>query len=198
MIKAPDPTISSDSIVIPQWLLNTSGYRSKKHLNGYMTDIKDEGRNTYFMRYAEILLNFAEAKNETDGPVKAVYDAIDLLRDRIQMIRLSKAMPNLSKEEMRKVIRNERRIELAFEGMRWADIRRWKIGEEVMVNAIGLDNTLLKPGMYPGDGKGETKDWTYREIIIDQRQFNPHRDYLWPIPQNELDANENIQQNPGY
>lgn len=198
MIKAPDPAVSTDSIIIPQWLLNTSGYRSKKHLNGYMTDIKDEGRNTYFMRYAEMLLNFAEAKNEVDGPVKAVYDAIDQLRDRAHMIRLSVAMPNLSKEQMRKEIRNERRIELAFEGMRWADIRRWKIGEEVMVDAKGLDNSLLAAGMYPGDGKGESKDWIYEEIVIDQRQFNPQRDYLWPIPQNEMDANENMVQNPGY
>ena len=44
-------------------------------------------------------------------------------------------MPNLSKDAMRIEIRNERRVELAFEGLRWADIRRWKIGEEVMVDA---------------------------------------------------------------
>lgn len=198
MIKAPDPAISKDSIQIHQWLLSVSGYRSKKHLDGYLTDVKDEGRNTHFMRYAEILLNFAEAKNETEGPVKAVYDAIDLLRDRAQMVRLSVAMPNLSQEQMRKEIRNERRIELVFEGMRWADIRRWRIGEEVMVNAKGLDNSLLNAGMYPGDGKGETKDWIYQEMVIDQRQFNAQRDYLWPIPQNEMDANENMVQNPGY
>ena len=95
-------------------------------------------------------------------------------------------------------IRNERRVELAFEGLRWADIRRWKIGEEVMVDAKGLDNTKLKAGMYPGDGKGETKDWKYVTITVDQRQFNPKRDYLWPIPQYEMDANENMIQNPGY
>lgn len=198
MIKSPDPSISKDSILIPQWLLGISGYRAKKHFNGNMTDVKDEGRNTYFMRYGEMLLTYAEAKNEAEGPSVEVYDAIDLLRDRAQMIRLSKAMPNLSKEQMRKEIRNERRIELAFEGMRWADIRRWKIGEEVMVNAIGLDNSLLKEGQYPGDGKGESKDWKYEEIVIDQRQFNPQRDYLWPIPQNEMDANENMAQNPNY
>lgn len=198
MIKAPDPTISTDSITIYQWLLNTSGYRVKKHFNGEMTDINEEGRNTYFMRYAEILLNYAEALNEISGPVKEVYEAIDKLRDRAKMIKLSIAMPNLTKEQMRKEIRNERRIELAFEGLRWADIRRWKIGEEVMVDAIGLDNSLLKEGQYPGDGKGESKDWTYKEIVIDYRQFNPQRDYLWPIPQNEMDANENMVQNPGY
>lgn len=198
MLKAPDPALSTDSITIYQWLLNVSGYRSKKHLDGSLTDSKAEGRNTYFMRYAEILLNFAEAKNETEGPVKAVYDAIDMLRDRANMVRLSTVMPGLSKEQMREEIRNERRIELAFEGMRWADIRRWRIGEKVMVDAWGLDNSLLKEGMYPGDGKGEGENWKYEYIVIDQRQFNPQRDYLWPIPQNEMDANENMVQNPGY
>ena len=198
MIKAPDPEISKDSIEIPAWLLNTSGFRSKKHFDGTLTNAVDEGRDTYFMRYAEMLLNYAEALNEVQGPTSEVYNAIDQLRDRAHMIRLSKAMPGLSKEAMRQEIRNERRVELAFEGMRWADIRRWKIGEEVMVDALGLDNTLLKPGMYPGDGKGETKDWKYETIIIDHRQFNPKRDYLWPIPQNEMDANENMEQNPGY
>ena len=140
----------------------------------------------------------AEALNESEGPVKAVYDAIDALRDRAHTTRLSTAMPNLSKDAMRIEIRNERRVELAFEGLRWADIRRWKIGEEVMVDAKGLDNTKLKAGMYPGDGKGETKDWKYVTITVDQRQFNPKRDYLWPIPQYEMDANENMIQNPGY
>ena len=46
------------------------------------------------MRYAEILLNYAEALNESEGPVKAVYDAIDALRDRAHTKRLSEAMPN--------------------------------------------------------------------------------------------------------
>lgn len=146
-----------DSIQIPSWLLNSTGYRSKKHFDGTLTNAEDEGRDTYFMRYAEILLNYAEALNESEGPVKAVYDAIDALRDRAHTTRLSTAMPNLSKDAMRIEIRNERRVELAFEGLRWADIRRWKIGEEVMVDAKGLDNTKLKAGMYPGDSKVKQK-----------------------------------------
>jgi len=198
MIKAPDPAISTDSIRIPQWLLGTSGFRSKKHLDGTLMEQKKEGRNTYFMRYAEILLNYAEAQNEYTGPDASVYAAIDQLRHRAGMISLTAAMPGLTQDKMREVIRNERKIELAFEGTRWVDIRRWKIGEKVMVNAIGYNNTLLQEGQYPGDGKGETEFWKYEEMVIDERQFNPSRDYLWPIPQSEMDANSNMVQNPNY
>lgn len=192
----PDPKITKDSIRIPAWVLNTSGFRAKKHWDGTLMEASDEGRNIYFMRYAEMLLTYAEAQNEANGPEQSVYAAIDELRNRCKMITLTQAMPGLSKEEMREVIRNERRIELVFEGLRWADIRRWKIGEKVMVDAIGYDNSLLKN--YPGDGKGESEEWVYKEIVIDTRQFNPKRDYLWPIPLSEINANPNMVQNPGY
>ncbi len=196
--NTPDPSVSTDSVTISVWIVGWTGYRCKKHVDGTLTDIINDGRNTYFMRYAEMLLTFAEAENEANGPSEAVYNAIDQLRDRANMIRLSESMPGLSKDKMREIIRNERRVELALEGMRWADIRRWKIGEKVMVNALGLDSSKLIEGQYPGDGKGESDKWQYVEKVIDVRQFNPSRDYLWPIPQYELDANENMVQNPGY
>jgi hypothetical protein len=196
IIKAPDPSISKDSITIPQWLLNESGFRVKKIFDGTLTDITQEGINTILLRYAEVLLTYAEAANEVDGPTPAVYDAIDQLRKRAGMTTLSQAMPGLSKDKMREVIRNERRVELAFEGLRWADIRRWKIAEKVMVDALGLDNTKLV--VYPGDGMGTTNMWQYQSIIVDHRTFNPNRDYLWPIPQSEMNSNHNMVQNPGY
>lgn len=195
IIKSPDPTVSKDSILIPVWLLNESGFRAKKHFDGTLLNIEKEGRNKYLMRYAEILLTYAEAQNEWNGP-QGAYDAIDDLRERVGMTTLTAAMPGLSKDDMRKVIRNERRVEMAFEGLRWADIRRWKIAEEVMTDAQGYDNSKLKT--YPGDGMGTTPNWQYVPIVIDRRVFNAGRDYLWPIPQNEMNANRNMVQNPGY
>lgn len=195
IIGAPDPNISTDSITIPTWLLNESGFRAKKNFDGTLRNVEKEGRNKYFMRYGEMLLTYAEAINESEGPQNA-YEAIDQLRRRVNMTTLSEAMPGLSKEQMRTVIRNERRIELAFEGVRWADIRRWKIAEQVMVDAIGYDNTKLKT--YPGDGLGLSPDWQYEPMVIDRRAFNAGRDYLWPIPQSEINANKNMIQNPGY
>ena len=195
---APGLEYVQDSVPTPEWILSVTGFRCKKHLDGKIMENKDEGRNAYLMRYGEILLTYAEAQNEASGPDKSVYNAIDQLRIRVGMITLTKAMPNLSKEKMREVIRNERRVELAIEGLRWPDIRRWRIGEKVMVDAIGLDMSLLKGGQYPGDGKGETKDWIYKDIVVDKRQFNPARDYLLPIPQEEMTANPNMTQNPNY
>ena len=195
IIKTPDPAISKDSVTIPSWLLNESGFRAKKHFDGTLMNIEKEGHNKCFMRYGEILLTYAEAQNEAQGP-QDCYDVIDQLRRRVGMTTLSDAMPGLSKDDMRKVIRNERRVELAFEGTRWADIRRWKIAEQVMVDAMGYDNTKLVA--YPGDGLGTSPDWKYEPMVIDHRSFNANRDYLWPIPQKEINANHNMVQNPGY
>ncbi|MGN6493199.1 MAG: RagB/SusD family nutrient uptake outer membrane protein [Agriterribacter sp.] len=195
IIGAPDPSVSTDSITIPSWLLNESGFRAKKNFDGTLRNIEKEGHNKYYMRYGEMLLTYAEAINESEGPQNA-YEAIDQLRRRAGMKTLSEAMPALSKEQMRTVIRNERRVELAFEGVRWADIRRWKIAEQVMVDALGYDNTKLKT--YPGDGLGTSPDWQYEPMVIDKRTFNAGRDYLWPIPQSEINANKNMVQNPGY
>ena len=147
------------------------------------------------MRYGEVLLAWAEAENELNGPTN-VYPLIDELRNRVGMITLSESLPNLTKETMRALIRNERRVELFHEGQRWFDIRRWKIAEKVMVDAIGLDVSKLK---WYRNGN-VTSDWKYESIIIDKRSFNKDRDYLWPIPQKEINANPMIKndQNPNY
>lgn len=114
------------------------------------------------------------------------------------MATLTAAMPSLTKEQMREVIRNERRVELVFEGLRFPDIQRWRIGEKVMVDAMGYDSKFLKDFSYPGDFNGTSDVWKYVPKVIDKRSFNPARDYLWPIPQNEMNSNVNMVQNPGY
>ena len=185
--------------LIPSYLLGGSGFKPRKYVSETLTNLENgEGLNKYFIRYAEVLLTYAEAMNEANGPSSDVYDAIDQLRNRAGMATLTEAMPGLSKEQMREVIRNERRIELAFEGLRWADIRRWEIGEQVMVDALGYDADFLKEGQYPGDGMGTSEGWKYVSKIIDERQFNPAKDYLWPIPREEMTSNENMVQNPYY
>ena len=81
------------------------------------------------MRYGEVLLAWAEAENELNGP-KDAYPLIDELRNRVGMVALTTSLPNLNKTTMRELIRNERRVELFHEGQRWHDIRRWKIAEK--------------------------------------------------------------------
>ncbi|MGI6079202.1 MAG: RagB/SusD family nutrient uptake outer membrane protein [Fastidiosipilaceae bacterium] len=112
---------------------------------------------------------YAEARNEVSGPDASVYDAIDRVRDRVDMPPLP---VGLSKDEMRERIRNERRVEFALEGIRWGDIKRWKTAETYIP-------TLVDPG-----GK--------------RREFDPSKHYLLPFPQSEMDVNDNLVQNPGY
>ncbi|PGH39510.1 MAG: RagB/SusD family nutrient uptake outer membrane protein [Candidatus Nephrothrix sp. EaCA] len=121
------------------------------------------------LRYADVLLMLAEAENEINGsPTQIVYDAVNQVRRRSSMPELP---PGLSKEEMRNRIRHERRVELAFEGLRYFDLKRWKIAKQVLNN--------VKDGLTPY--KFEDKN------------------YLWPIPQSEIDkSNGTLIQNPSY
>lgn len=138
-----------------------------------------------FMRYAETLLDYAEARNEAEGPDQSVYDAINAIRGRTSV-----AMPSLpaglGKEEMREKIRHERRIEMAMEDTRFWDIRRWRIGQQVMDAAYGMRVTRNSNGTY-----------SYERFLVENRVYRPAFD-LYPIPQSEMEKNSALVQNPGY
>lgn len=138
-------------------------------------DLKGGQSETNYMviRYADILMMYAEAKNEYSGPDASVYDAVNAIRERAGMPDFP---AGLSQDEMREAIRHERRIEFAGEGYYYNDIRRWKTAEIVM--------------------NAPVHNWANEEI--EKRIFNPARDYWWPIPQSELDLNPNLEQNPNY
>lgn len=141
-------------------------------------------------RYAEILLNFAEAENEYAGATGDVYQAITDLRSRAGIESGSDQLYGLkagmSKEEMREVIRNERRIEMAFEEQRYWDIRRWRIAEEVFADPLyGLQITK----------SGNILNYEY--IQVAQYSFEKKR-YFYPIPYSEVIKNKNMKQNPGW
>src|SRR5690606_36973487 len=92
-----------------------------------------------YFRYGEILLNYAEAKNEAlAAPDQSVYDAVNAVRAR-NTVNMPPLPPNLSKLDMQREIREERRIELAFEEHRFYDVRRWMIAEQTEnVPAYGI------------------------------------------------------------
>ena len=145
------------------------------------------GHNFIVLRYAEILLTLAEAENEVNGPTAEVYSAINEIRARVGQ----PALPiGLSKDEMRKRIRHERRCELALEGKRWFDIQRWRIGEDVLnKDAQGCLVTYVE-GL---DGKITP---TYETVFVCKKASQAPRDYLLPIPQSARDRNPNLEQNP--
>lgn len=100
-------------------------------------------QNFPIIRYAEVLLIYAEAKNENSGPDATIYDALDLIRNRVGMPVIDRNLIN-NQDQLRDLIRNERRIELAGEGYRWDDIRRWNIEEQVMTDIYSIDNDLTQ------------------------------------------------------
>jgi hypothetical protein len=118
---------------------------------------------------------YAEAKNEVSGPDNTVYDAINRVRAR-PGVNMPAITSGKTKDELREIIRHERQIELAFEGIYYTDIRRWRIAKDLMNNKVirSLQNTQL-----------------------DTRNF-VDAFYLWPIPQSERDLNPSLEPNPGY
>jgi len=165
-----------------------TGYYMKKNYDPTYTESFNSGLNLILIRYADILLMYAEAKNELGVMDQTVWDQT------IKPIRLRAGFTDVnatdfkaswSQSELRKIIRNERRSELALEGTRIFDIRRWKTAETVL-------NTYPHGAKYgePAIDKGY--------IRLDKRSFNPNRDYLFAVPQAQKDLDHNLGQNPGY
>lgn len=144
--------------------------------------------NYVYFRYAEVLLNFAEALNEAEGPVNEVYKAVDSVRIRAGIQPLP---AGLSKDAMRIRIRNERAVEFAFEDMRWWDILRWKKGQEIVTQPLyGMRITRPTPTTF-----------LYTPFLLAtnyQKVFLDHM-HLYPIPAAEIYKSSGIlKQNPGW
>lgn len=140
-----------------------------------------------YFRYAEILLNYAEAQNEAAGPDASVYEAMNAVRGR-NTVNLPALAAGLNKDQMRALIRDERRIELAFEEHRFYDVRRWEIADKTEnVPAYGV--TITK--------NGESLSYE-KKIALDGRSFE-NKHYWLPIPRAEIQASGGkLQQNDGY
>lgn len=171
-------------------------------------------------RYAEVLLIYAEAKIELNQIDQSVLDAMNTVRARAYGVKMEEtgkypAFTNTGQSKLRIQLRTERRMEFAMENMRYMDLLRWKYAEIVLSRkGYGM--------LYPTDllikeitSKGEWF-WPYAPVIdenglpdfsnlekagkirpVVQRGWSD-RQYLWPIPTNEVLINENMKQNPGY
>lgn len=154
-------------------------------------------------RYAEVLLSYAEAENELNGPSAELYDFLDLIRARVNMPVVDRAKYG-TKAKLRELIRRERAVELAGEGLRRADIVRWKDDSGKM-----LAETVLNGPLYRIVGTVNEKEADpYKRATIDlnasaadrlieDRVFGTHNRYL-PIPQENRDTNPQLEQNEGY
>ncbi|GAB2806464.1 RagB/SusD family nutrient uptake outer membrane protein [Ferruginibacter profundus] len=185
----PAPTQTADAFNVG----TTTGYFSRKMCDENISANSSPNTNRAWplIRYAEILLNYAEAINET-GQTALAYPKLVQLRQRAGIDRgadnLYGLKANMTQAEMREVIRNERRIELAFEDLRWHDIRRWKIAMTVanQYNKV-MRITKTSAGTYIYD----------RMQSIRLHSFRPEM-YLLPIPDAEIQKMPAMKQNPGW
>ncbi|MCF6407748.1 RagB/SusD family nutrient uptake outer membrane protein [Chitinophaga filiformis] len=140
-----------------------------------------------YLRYAEILLSYAEAQNEAVGPDASVYAAVNQVRQR-ESVQQPALVAGLSKDQMREAIRRERQVELAFEEHRFYDVRRWKIAmetENVPAYGITVEMNNGKP-VYT------------RKVALSNRAF-AEKNYWLPIPRAEIQASNNkLEQTTGY
>lgn len=172
------------------------------------------------IRYADVLLIYAEAKIELNQIDESVISVINQVRARAYGVNENDklnypAIGMMSQNDLRKKVRNERRVEFAYEGLRYNDLVRWRIAAEAINRpqpgllhpASLLKEEVVKPGLWfwaytPTIDKNGIADFS--EIINNNKaQVLSHgnwddRQYLWPIPDEEIIINDNMKQNPGY
>lgn len=167
---------------------SSTGYYWRKYFDWTAQPGENSGLDLILIRYADILLMDAEAKNELGQMNATVWNqTIGALRTRAGFTDPNATQFNSAwtEDQLRSIIRRERRSELALEGLRAFDIRRWRTAEIVMNGTVH--------GAQYGD---PSVDNGY--IQAGKRTFNAARDYLWPIPTYELQQNHNLTQNPNY
>ena len=137
----------------------------------------DGGDDFYIIRYAEVLLSLAEAYVEQGTNLDKAVQLVDQVRARVGMPKVEDVEKATSQEALREIVRHERRVELAFEGVRMYDLYRWRRIEEDIVNKINAERE--KYGFW-----------------YEQRFYIGEKAYVWPIPQAELDNNDLLEQHP--
>ena len=150
-------------------------------------------------RYAEVLLTYAEAENELNGPSAKVYALLYQIRNRVGMPDVDQSKYG-TQSTLRELIRRERSVELAGEGLRRADILRWKDANGKMVAETVLNGPLTRiigTVDHSGTDPYTRATITRTDELIENRSFAVHNRYF-PMAQSDMDANPNLKQNPGY
>ncbi len=161
-------------------------------------DVWSNRSQAILFRYAEVLLSYAEAENELNGPTDEVYSILNRIRSRVGMPDVNRSKYN-SKESVRELIRRERSVELAGEGIRRMDIIRWKDASGKMLAETVLNQPLTRiKGTVNENESDPTKRATVTGTdLVENRTFAAYNRYL-PIPLSALDKNKSLTQNEGY
>ena len=196
-----------------------NGLTLRKGIDSDWSDNLEAENDKLILRYADVLLMYAEAKIELNEIDQTVLDAMNMVRARAYKVSYtaSSGYPKITEtnqDKLRTILRTERRMEFAFEGHRYQDILRWRIAEKVMnTKNYGLPSSLADTKTYartywffPGtpniDENGNPEFETMTNIakcrVLSQRVFVTAKQYLWPIPTADLQINPNLIQNPEY
>lgn len=179
--------------------LTGTGYYFTKYVDipAVGTFNKDDN-DIHVMRYAEVLLTYAEARLELGTLTQLDVDnTINKLRKRVGMAPMVLADLALWGLDVREEIRRERRVELALEGQRYFDILRWKQGDLLAQDVKGVKKSLIPAHNQKYITSVPVDENGYMIIQTDRRFENP-KNYLWPIPFTQLQRNPNLGQNPGW
>lgn len=181
-----------------------TGYYAQKYLDPSIDPQSggwNMGKDCHVIRFAEVLLIYAEAKNELSPLDASAFEAVNRVRKRVSMPPLQKTDPSkptycATQDDLRQRIRNEWRVEFALEGnKRFWDIRRWGIAKEVLNTPfLGIKLKEVK------DTSGKIIDYLLYEgenLKLINSKYEDHN-YIFPVPQREIDLNPNLTQNPGY
>ncbi|MDR1602206.1 MAG: RagB/SusD family nutrient uptake outer membrane protein [Tannerella sp.] len=173
-----------------------SGYLLHKFSDGdYAGDITQYGGDFPMIRYAEVLLSYLESCIESGVPI--TQDLLDATinkvrgREEIQMPPVTETDP----VKLTVILRRERRVELAWEGLRLYDLFRWRIAHDKLKGTFtGMKVCPASEAANYKTVKVDAKGYYFCE----ETYFRENVDYLWPVPQSERDVNPNLTQNPGY
>ena len=184
--------------------MSYTGYYMRKYVEpSTVKDVGHDDNDIVLIRYAEVLLNYAEAKEQLGTLTQSDIDkTINLLRDRVGMAHL-KLSEIPAGSDIRTEIRRERRVELFFEGHRYFDIIRWKQGEILGEDLLGvrkdyLDPARLKEGII-GNLKWKTVNGKEYLVLESGRTFDPEKNYLLPVPFTQMQLNPQLApNNPGW
>lgn len=194
----PDPTV----FMKPKFTqdgrgsVTTTGYYYKKYVElSAVPNYARDDNDIHHIRYAEVLLTYAEAKMEQGTLTQYDLDiSINLLRERVGMTPMDLAFLAQHGLDLRTEIRRERRVELALEGHRYFDVRRWEEGEK-----LGEDIEGVKASWFPELASSDYRKSADGYLVVQwNRTFEAPKNYLWPVPHPQLERNPELGQNPGW
>lgn len=179
-----------------------NGYCTKKGFDpSVMDNLQSSYEYTPIFRYAEVLLSYLEALNEyspSSVDQSVLDETINKIRNRVDLP--SYTMAELStQDKVRNAVRKERRVELAFEGLRYFDVLRWGIAKETLnhtFTGVKLSDNPIDRN-YRGEGSSAASVDENMYYQFEKREWADHNRYF-PIPQRDMDINENLVQNDGY